>query len=394
MNKTLTLALLTLALTGLAAAQGPSTNINISVIETEPVPLQTSEYADIWFSVENTGSTTAEGVEVSFLDTFPFETDPDERTSWTIGTLPEGQERQYHLQVRVDPNAVHGENDLRFQYSTDSGVSLTRDVPIQVQTDDAPLVIDDLTVPETVAPGEDAEMEMSLANLANVRLKNIDVSLDLSDTPLATRDTTRKRIPELNADGTATASFTLSSDSSTSTGLYTVPITIEYENEAGTTFSVTQETGIRIGGEPRLEVGINENEIQQAGQTGSITLRIVNRGDGNADYVNMEIPEGEGYEILSQSSVYLGNMDPDDYQTAEFEIHAGQDLDTLELPVELSYRAVGSDMTTEEQTVSSKLYSSSELQRYQPSGSGNTALIGLVLLIVIGAGIIYWRRRG
>lgn len=393
MNKLLTLLALTLALTGIAAAQGPSTNINVSIIKTEPVPLQTSEYADIWFQVENTGSITAEDVTVGFVDTFPFETDPDERTTWTISELPTGQQRQYHMQVRVDPNAVHGENDLRFRYSTGSGVTLTRDVPVQVRTDDAALVIEDLRLPDTAAPGESVTMGMTLRNLADSHLKNIDVGLDLADVPLATSGTTRERVTSIAPGDHANISFTIGSDSSTATGLYTTPIELDYENEAGTGFSVTETTGFRIGGQPRLEVGINENAVRSPGQTGEMTVRIVNRGDGSADYVNMELLEGDGYEVLSQPEVYLGSMDPDDYQTATFEVHAGTDLSRLEIPVELSYRAVGEDMTTVEREVGSELYTGQQLQQYGLGGSGSPLPMIIVVLVIAAAGIVYWRRR-
>jgi len=393
MNKLLTLTLLTLALTGTAAAQGPSTNINISTIKTEPVPLQTSEYADVWFAVENTGSVTAEDVTVEFLETFPFETDPDEKRKWTISELPTGQERQYHIQVRVDPNAVHGSNDLRFRYSTGSGTTLTRDVPVQVRTDDTALVIEDLRFPDSVAPGQEASMDLTLRNLADSHLKNIDISLGLDETPLATQDTTRKRVQTIAPGERSNVSFTLSSDSSTATGLYTVPVSLEYENEAGTSFDVTEETGVRIGGQPRLEVGINENTVRTPGQTGEMTVRIVNRGDGSAEYVDMELLEGDGYEIISQPAVYLGSMDPDDYQTATVEVNAGTDLSRLEIPVELSYRAVGDDMTMVERQVSTELYSSQQLQQYGIGGSGSSLPLIIVVLVLAAGGIVYWRRR-
>lgn len=394
MNKHTLLALLLIACAGFtAAAQGPATNIEITKIRTQPVPLQTGEYADVWVKVRNTGSIRADNVTVRFLETFPFAADPDEQTRWKLGTLIPGETYHLHLQVRVDENAVQGTNDLRFRYRVDGGTALTADVPLEVRTDDAALVIEQIAMPDRMAPGTAHFVNLTLRNLADSYLKNIDVSLGLADVPLATADTTRQRVQKLAPGATTTVSFRLASDIRTENGLYKVPITLAYEDEAGTSFSVEQETGVLIGGRPRLEVGINENQLQTAGSTGTVTLRLINRGDGRASYVKMRVHGTESTEIISPDTVYLGNMDPDDYQTADFKVHVAGDAERLRLPVTLTYKDADGETTTQNVTITSELYSQEQLASFRSSSGGSGLLIaGIVVLLLVG-GYLYRRRR-
>ena len=74
--KRLLLGLTLVFVSGAVGAQ-PSVEMDVQKVETEPVPLQSSEYADIWFEVTNKGSSEADPVTVRFLENYPFSVDPD-----------------------------------------------------------------------------------------------------------------------------------------------------------------------------------------------------------------------------------------------------------------------------------------------------------------------------
>ncbi len=395
MHKPLVLFIAALLLAGMAAAQGASTDIVIDTIKTEPVPLQTSEYADLWLRVKNNGSATADDVEVAFEPSFPFSVDPDEQTTWTHDRLLPGQSFQIHLQVRVDPNAVHGTNHLEFRTTSGAGdISITKEVPVEVRTDDAALVIRDVSFPDSVGPGTASELGFTLENLADSHLKNIDLALDIGDDqPFGTAATTRKRVQSIAPGDTATVTFELRTDESAENGVYRVPVDLDYENEAGTAFSRTESTGIVVGGASQLEVAVDDRELLAAGSRGEVTFRIVNRGQGRARFVSLELPESDDYEVLSSRSVYLGDMEPDDYQTATFDIYAESGLDTLSVPVDLAYKNADGVQSTETRDVEVTLYTSGELSRFGLAGGGSLVPLIIVAALLAGGGYWYWRRR-
>ncbi|MCJ7478910.1 MAG: COG1361 S-layer family protein [Candidatus Nanohaloarchaeota archaeon QJJ-7] len=394
MRKLITILALLAVIIPAASAQGNSVNVDMEVIKTEPVPLQTSEYAEVWLRVKNNGSATAENLELEYTPTFPFSVDPDEKTNWDIDRLLPGQSHHVHLQVRVDENAVHGSNDLKFRWSSGSGdIWIEEKVSVEVRTDDAALAVRSVDFPEKVGPGTSNPMTLELENLADSQLKNIDISLDLSDLPFAASDTTQKRVQKLGSGEVSETSFSLQVDESAENGVYRVPVTLEYENEAGTSFTRDLTTGVVVGGDSQLEVGVEERELMEPGNSGIVTLRIVNRGQGLARFVSMELEETQDYEVLSSPDIYLGNMQPDDYQTASFDLYAERAASSLEMPVRLEYKDASGVQREEVRQVSLELYTQDEMKRFQLSGGDNIILYAVAVLAVLAAAGLYWRRR-
>lgn len=385
-SKILLLIVLITAFTVSAVAQ-PSIDLDVQKIKTEPVPLQTSEYADVWVKVVNRGDTTAEP-DISFRETYPFSTDSDEKTSWDIGTITPGEEYHVHLRVKVDENAVHGENNLIFKTS-DSGTSIEHEVPVEVRSDNNILSVENVYFPDKIGSGETDEMVLELENLADSYLKNIQVSLDPSDLPLATSEANTRTLKKVEPGSKTNISFRINVDQDAENGVYSLPLELEYENEAGNEFTRNTETGIVVGGEPVLEPGFNSLDVLTSGSRSEIGLRLVNKGAGSAKFVEMALKEGEGYRILSTEDIYLGEMDPDDYQTAEYDLFIEEE-GRLSVPVEVTY-VEGSERKTETHNLEMNVYSSEEASRFSPGGGSILPLI-VVGLLVLG-GVYYWRKR-
>lgn len=385
------LIVLILVFSSMAFAQGASTNLELNVTKTEPVPLQAGEYADIWVRVTNTGDAEAREAEVELVDEFPFHTD-DRKSSWNLGELQTGEQYQFRAKIRVNENAVFGENDLKFRVSSgNQDASVTKSVPLEVRTDDRSLVISNLDFPRRVQPGSSSEMNITLENQANSEFRNIDVKLDVSEIPVAPRETSRKRITSIGEEGAENVSFNLDVDGDAENQLYKMPITIEYQNQAGQDFTVTETTGVSVGGYPDIDVDIDSSDIRSAGR-GTVTFRIINKGEGEARFAEIMLEETDRYEILSQDSIYLGSMIADDYQTAEFDLYVDETGENLEMPVEVTYTD-GSGEQTDSFTVERELYSSDELSRYGMTSSGSAWIaIPVVILIAVG-GFYLWRRR-
>ncbi|MFB6144735.1 MAG: COG1361 S-layer family protein [Candidatus Nanohaloarchaea archaeon] len=379
-----------IALNGLATAQN-SVNIDAQLVKTEPTPLKTSEYADVWIEFTNKGGSTAQDLKVSYRPSYPFSVDPGEKTSWDFGKVLPGEEYQVHLKVKVDENAVQGTNRLRFAIST-GGVTVVEEVPVEVRSDNNILSVQQVSFPEKVSPGSSHMMGVELENLADSTLKNVQVSLDLSQTPIAA-ETTTATVTSIKPGGGANVSFRLAVDGEAENGVHRIPITLSYENEAGTEFTRKTTTGVRIGGEPMLEAGVNDAGILEPGKASTVTFRIVNRGYGTANFVQFSLGETDNFKLASNEKVYIGNMESDDYQTAEYTLTPTADPGTYTLPVKLSYRGSNGEIKTVERNVTLEVYSAAEARKLK--GGGSNPLIFIVILLALGAGgFYYWKKRG
>lgn len=388
MKRLATITAFLIIFSGFAAA---SPNVEVQKMSTEPDPLKVGQYADVRFKVTNTGTEEAENVSIRFAENYPFSVDPDNTRSWRIASLEEGDTYQFRLQTRVDPNALQGQEELKFISRID-GNSRTHLMNVDLKADDDGLTIKDVEFPDKVVSGTTKTMNMTLENTANAYFRNIELSLNPGEqTPIVASGTSGKRIGEMAPDQTREISFDLNIGRSAENGVYSVPISLNYENEAGASLQKQDSTGIVVGGEPNIELGVNNEEGIPAGAKGTVTLRLVNRGEGTANFVKINAQEADGYRILSGNSVYLGDMNPDDYQTAEVEVYANETADSAQIPVEITYQENGNEKT-ETQEAQFNVLTSEEQSLYTQSG-GNPILPAIIALIILIAGIIYWRRR-
>lgn len=378
-------------ISGLAMAQGQSSNLEMQVLDTEPAPLQAGEYADIWIRVTNTGSAEASNPVFTVQDNYPFT--PTDRTEWRVnGGLGTGESYTMRAQVKVDENAVFGNNTLKVDKSSDGGdTTVTENIPLEVRTDDRSLIVSNLDFVNRVEPGSSAEMTLTLENLAQSSFRNIDVSLDTSELPIAVRETSRQRVSSVGPENPEEVSFTIDVDEDADNQLHNLPITIEYQDQAGNELSMTETTGVNIGGYPNIDVAIEESDIRTEGR-GTVTFRVLNRGEGQARFAEVQLQDSAQYEILSEDSIYLGSMIADDYQTAEFDIYVEDNESPLELPVTVDYRDGDGDQTSEF-NVERTLYTSNQLRQYGLSQSGGSWITIIIILGLIGGAVYYWRKR-
>ncbi len=399
-SRVLHLAMLTvllLSLTSMVSAQRPGVQLELQDIKTEPTPVRTGEYADVWLKLRNTGnrSIDADDVVVDFQPTYPFSVDDDEQTQWELGTVTPGEEYQFRLQVMVDKNAVPGNNSLEFRtQSGNNDVAITKSVPIEVRTDDTALVVDDVQLPDRVAPGSTNDMTVTLRNLATSHFKDIDVELDLDDLPFAVGDTSRKRVQQLDGGDTTNVTYQLFTDAEAERGVSRLPVTLDYRNQVGNEFSKEQTTGVVVGGQTNIDVGLEQTELRTAGSHGEVTFRVVNRGEGQGNFVSITVPESDGYAIVSPRETYIGNMIPDDYQTASYDIYVEDGADAVTVPLQVSYVNAAGEMVDETQEVQLPLYDEETLAEYGLAGDRRGVLLPLlVVLVAVVGGVWYWRRR-
>lgn len=115
---------------GYASAQ-PSQQINYTVIpglsvtqlNYQPYPVNPGEYFDLWIEAEYTGSGYISNATFMLNTTFPFSLDPNQSSVQSFGEINGYQPILIHYKVRVDNNAVSGNNELDLDYNTNGDTS-------------------------------------------------------------------------------------------------------------------------------------------------------------------------------------------------------------------------------------------------------------------------------
>lgn len=97
-----------------SASQG----LTVTQLDYSPFPANPGEYFDLWISAQYIGSQNAQTAVFQLQPSFPFSLDPNESTNQTV-VLVGGQNILVHYKVKLDPNAVQGDNELDLLYTTD-----------------------------------------------------------------------------------------------------------------------------------------------------------------------------------------------------------------------------------------------------------------------------------
>ncbi len=373
-------------------------DIDVTMINHEPDPAEAGRYVTVRFKIENTGGETAQDVVAELLPKYPFSLDPGESAVKYIGSVRSRQVGDTGViidyRLKVDENALEGDNEIELRYKVKNDVwAKLEPFYIDIRPHDILLSIASVDAPKMIKPGEISKVDINLKNLALTFIKEIKVTVDLDSVPFATiGSTNRKIIKQIDSDSNATVSFNLMAEPDADSGLYKVPIEIEFFDRLGTLYTKNETVGLIVGAEPDLSIIIDSSEIYSSKGTGEVTLKFTNKGVTDIKFMNIKLKDSENYNILSPKEVYVGNIDSDDYETADFKLSLGRIKGKeVVLPLLVEYRDANNNEYVEDVNVPLKLYSSSEAKAIgAKKGSSKVGII--IVLIIVGGGFFFYRR--
>lgn len=111
---------------------------HVQLMRYDPVPAQAGEYVDVWIKFENKGD-RLDGAALKFIEEYPFSLDPNENPEKELGTLEKGQFSIQKFKIRIDKNAIEGDNTITFEYKECAGCIWNKITPsiniIEAHTD-------------------------------------------------------------------------------------------------------------------------------------------------------------------------------------------------------------------------------------------------------------------
>jgi len=394
--------------------------INISFMNQDPDPVGPGEYFEVRFKIHNTmPGTVAEDFQLMLEPEYPFSLDPNENPLRNIGDLPAlgpgDNVIVVKYKVRVADNAVEGVNPLRLKFRHENLGWFGIEYPISIQTVDANLAISAVvTEPEMIKPGEKVLLKIKLKNMADSTMRDVSLKLDLTFSQFLSQVATITASDSVTAFnslpfaplGSATEQkiyslapgeihefyYNLITYSDAESKVYKVPVVITYYDELETQYVKNDIIGLIVGAKPDMSVIIEDSELYVGKNTGAVSIKFINKGFSDVKFLDVKLGETEEFELLSASEVYVGNVDSDDYETADFSIYlkngASSKEKTIDIPLTVEYRDANNNVYVEEISLGLKVLSAKKLGMQQSSGAGF-----FIVLIIIGGVIFYFYRR-
>ncbi|MFO8016508.1 MAG: COG1361 S-layer family protein [Candidatus Woesearchaeota archaeon] len=387
-------------------SQTGTSNLQVMTLKYEPFPVNPGEYVDVWLKFGNEGDADINDLTIELQPEYPFSIDDSEEKQRHFGKVLANSMVLVHYKVRVDPDAVEGDAYLKYRYRyEDSDLAWEEAMEkIRIQTREAVLSIDSVdSDPGTIKPGEEANVQLRLKNLASSVMRDISVKLDLSMSTVAKnpskttptsavidsyynalpfapiKSSTEKRISHLKEGEETTIDYRIKAFPDAESKVYKVPVRITYKDELDRNYTKDDIIGLVVGADPDLDIKAEENTIYGERMTGEVTVKLVNKGVTDLRFMNIELQDSADYSIISPSEVYIGDVDSDDYESADFKLYVdeiGKD-DILKLPLHLEYKDANNNEYEQDEIVEVKAYSQAK------RGEGGTSKAFIIIAIVV-----------
>ena len=198
------------------------------------------------------------------------------------------------------------------------------------------LVIDSVRMyPSEIAPGETAVITVGIENDGKNDITNVAVILDLTgiiesnmlgvpsttfEVPFAPYESSSEHsFDEIQEDETDYAEFEIIALGDAKSGVYKIPLRISYteDDELKTRNSLI---GITVNSEPIIGVNIEDGLLLKP-QENAIDIKVINKGLSDVRFLEVEIGTSTYFDVLSNKQVYIGDIDSDDFDTADFKIY-------------------------------------------------------------------------
>ena len=377
-----------------------TSQIEVTLINQEPDPAEPGNYVDARFKLDNNGSEEARNVEIEILPQYPFSLDPGREALRSAGTLQSMQRGDVGVivkyRLRVDKNAVEGENEIKIRYRIDKGVWVEpEEFFIDVQTNDAILAINSVSVDkEFFEPGSSGILRIGIVNEADSLVKDIKAWLDFGGMPFVPLGSTNeKSVYQIDARKTHEFSFKLLAKPEAESGVYQVPLRISYSDELNKGYIKNGTIGIIVNTKPDISVTLDESEVYEHGKVGEIVVKVINKGVTDIKFMNVKLGESSNYKIISSDEAYLGNIDSDDFETADFDLFVENTNEKrVELPLTLEYKDANNNNYRDRISLKLNLYSAAEAKKFGLKKE-NGAVGFLIIVAIVVAGLFYYRKR-
>ncbi len=243
--------------------------------------------------------------------------------------------------------------------------------------------------PESIAPGESSNIDILVKNNGANEITDITISLDFTNLPLAPYNSGSDfSIDQIDSNKLKQTEFEVIALNTAKSGIYKIPVKIEYTEDE--IVKVKQSMiSLMVNSEPIIEVNA-EDGLLLKGQENKISLKIVNKGLADVKFLEVQTGTSTYYNLISQNKVYIGDVDSNDFQTADFSLFFKDSVpSTINLPVSIVYKDITNKEYTQDVVIPLKVYTTQQAQSLGLVAKSNTIYYVIVIVVLIVIYIIY-----
>nr|MBI4156447.1 hypothetical protein [Candidatus Woesearchaeota archaeon] len=370
-------------------------SLDVSGIKYEPFPVEPGESFDLWLRIKNRGNVDAKDVKVEFIESNTFSYAG--KKILELNNIPSTQEIVVKFEgLKVNENAIEGKNLIDFNIIQGGAYSDTKTarIGIEIRSVTPTFFIRVNSFPEKIPQGSKGNITLTVTNLDKSILKDISVKMTLPKEIVPIGSTTERKINRLNPSEAQVLSFEVTPLADAEAKAYKIELNLTYFDEIGNKFVKEDSIGVLVGSSVNFDLNIEESEAGKQSKNGLVTISISNTGPDEIKFLTLEVLGSEDYEILSAKKSYLGNLESDDFETAQFDMFLKK-TGVIPIKVKVSYRDSYNEEFSDIQELYLKSYSSLELRRYGLIQGNNFINFIIYIFLVVFIYLTYknWRKE-
>lgn len=395
-NNILKLFILTITLIFSVNLAMASTGLTVTLSNQNPEIVAPGNFVFVNVKVSNSGSDPIQDAKITMIENNNFKIAQGNDIYKNLGIIPSYSDAStsssYSIakfKVLVDPNTPSGLNDLKFKLDTSTGV-YEYTFQINVKQTNPKVTISDLNI-DTIEAGDTKTLSFKINNENSIDLKNVIVNLNLDSVEnkvLSTlKGTNQFIIKNLNSFESQNVSFQISVSPDAIAKQYLLPITVDFEDSLGNTHNQSIITSVKVFSNPILSFKLDSQESFSAGNQ-KLVFAIANPGTSSIKGLQVELLDSDNYIVIDGDSHYVGNLNPDDFQTIQSSVFIKKQSPT-NIKVKLTYLDSYNKEQSKVVLIPVKIYSDAELKSMglsttSSSGTSKTSLfiIGIICLLI------------
>ena len=383
-------------ITGPYFAGGQAPQLRFDNLKYEPYPVTPGDHFEVWLKITNIGEEEAPNAVFELVEEFPFSNYGTLDKKVEFPNLNPGASVVVKFDIYVNPDAVEKTTKLKISAKAGEGLfPVVHELPIDIKTRGALIAISSIE-PESIIPGKKTKVKFTFANPTDSVIKEITIKPNFDNTPFTPINSiAERRIPVLKGSEEATLIYELIADPSYETKPYKIPITISYNDFNGRLINKSDIIGLLIKPDISYIIDVEETEVYSRGDVGSVVLSISNIGFSDMKFVSLELEDSEYYQVIEHPRIYLGNLDSDDFETAEFKIKVKKS-GKIPLKLKVSYKDIYNNEQNEGEIVDLPIYSAGEAVSYgliTPKSSFANLVFYILIIMFIYSWWKEWRAQ-
>jgi len=241
----------------------------------------------------------------------------------------------------------------------------------------------------TLYPGESKEVDLEVENNEDIDIEDVSLRLLLEGTSFTSVGSSEKDLSDLDEDEDDSVSFTLRPSTDIKPGDYNIPYEIKYVDADDNDEKYTEKGtfGIRVSAKTEIEFSVYTSDNPIVGETGEITLEIINKGLGEIKSLSVEVFP-QGFDIISKEKIFVGTVDSDDTDIATFDVVFNSEKPILKANID--YKDFDNKDQTETITTPFKVYTKEEAIKLGLIQQSNLILYFIIVVVLIIIWIV-WR---